>query len=95
MAGIGVTVLGGGNLANTYNTDLSSSELNVGMAVTPGCTFFTGFRWIELHDQMQIGLAGTGLNIATWDENNHMYGGQIGTNICSPTPAAPSNSWAP
>ena len=89
LAGIGVTVLGGGNLAHTYNTDLSSSELNVGMAVTPGCTFFTGFRWIELHDQMQIGLAGTGLNLATWDENNHMYGGQIGTNILFTNPCSP------
>jgi hypothetical protein len=81
IAGIGVTILGGGGLHETYNTDMDSSELNVGTALTPGCTFFTGFRWIELHDQLRVNLVGTGLNIASWDENNHLYGGQMGTHI--------------
>jgi hypothetical protein len=89
LAGIGVTVLGGGDLANSYSTDLDSSELNVGTAITPGCTFFTGFRWIELHDVLHIGLAGTGLNLANWDESNHLYGGQIGTNILFTNPCSP------
>jgi hypothetical protein len=89
IAGIGVTILGGGALHNTYTTDLSSGEINVGTCVTPGCTFFTGFRWIELHDQLNVALAGTGLNISTWDENNHMYGGQIGTNILFTNPCSP------
>ena len=89
IAGIGVTILGGGALHNTYDTDLDSGELNVGTAVTPGCTFFTGFRWIELHDRLNVALAGTGLNISTWDENNHMYGGQVGTNILFTNPCSP------
>jgi hypothetical protein len=89
IAGIGVTILGGGGLNEAYHTDMASSELNVGTDLTPACTFFTGFRWIELHDDLHITLAGTGLNIARWDENNHLYGGQIGTHIrfsnaCSP-----------
>ncbi|HEX3599534.1 MAG TPA: hypothetical protein VHU84_05290 [Lacipirellulaceae bacterium] len=54
IAGIGVTIIGGGGLNGTYNTDMDSSELNVGTAITPGCTFFTGFRWIELHDECTL-----------------------------------------
>ncbi len=89
IAGIGVTILGGGALHNTYDTDLDSGELNVGTALTPGCTLFTGFRWIELHDRLNVALASTGLNIGTWDENNHMYGAQVGTNILFTNPCSP------
>ncbi|HEX3599533.1 MAG TPA: hypothetical protein VHU84_05285 [Lacipirellulaceae bacterium] len=38
---------------------------------------------------MHIGLAGTGLNIANWDEHNHLYGGQIGTHILFTNPCSP------
>jgi hypothetical protein len=80
VAGIGVTILGGGSINSFYTTDLNSSELNVHRQLTPGCTFLTGFRWIELHDEMRNNLA-TPVTFTRWDENNHMYGAQIGTNV--------------
>lgn len=75
-------------LVGSYHTDLDSSELNVGTAVTPGCTLFTGFRWIELHDQLHTGGGGFP-TIGAWDENNHLYGAQIGTNILFTNPCSP------
>lgn len=80
IAGIGVTILGGGSINSFYTTDLNSSELNVHRQLTPGCTFLTGFRWIELHDQLRNNIA-TPNTFTRWDDNNHMYGAQVGTNI--------------
>lgn len=79
IAGIGVTILGGGSLNSTYSTKLDSSELNLHKMVNDRVTIFSGFRWIELHDTLRVDIASPA-TFARWDENNHMYGGQVGTN---------------
>jgi hypothetical protein len=79
IAGIGVTILGGGSLNSTYSTKLDSSELNLHKMLNDRVTIFSGFRWIELHDTLRVNMA-TPATFARWDENNHMYGGQVGTN---------------
>jgi hypothetical protein len=79
IAGIGVTILGGGSLNSTYSTKLDSSELNLHKMLNDRVTIFSGFRWIELHDTLRVNMA-TPATFTRWDENNHMYGGQVGTN---------------
>lgn len=44
MAGIGVTILGGGSISGTYSTALDSSEFNLHAPLTEGCTALVGFR---------------------------------------------------
>lgn len=87
-AGIGVTILGGGSINSTYSTKLDSSEFNVHAPVNARCTLLAGFRWIELHDTLRSNLASPG-TFVLWDDNNHMYGAQFGTNILFTDPANP------
>jgi hypothetical protein len=87
-AGIGVTILGGGSINSTYSTKLDSSEFNVHAPVNARCTLLAGFRWIELHDTLRSNLA-TPATFVLWDDNNHLYGGQFGTNILFTDPANP------
>lgn len=88
VAGIGVTILGGGPLNARYATKLDSTELNVHAPVNSRVTLLAGFRWVELHDALRVNMA-TPATFVNWDENNHMYGGQFGTNIWLTRPANP------
>jgi hypothetical protein len=87
-AGIGVTILGGGSINARYTTKLDSTEFNVHAPVNSRVTLLTGFRWVELHDALRADIA-TPATFVNWDENNHMYGGQFGTNIWLTRPANP------
>jgi hypothetical protein len=88
IAGIGVTILGGGPINARYQTLLDSSEVNVHKPFGDRVTFLAGFRWVELHDSVRVDLA-TPATFVNWDDNNHMYGGQVGTRIAFTDPGNP------
>jgi hypothetical protein len=68
--------------ATRYLTSLHSSELNYVREVNPRCEFLTGFRWIELEDDINFNIVFPAFNADyTWNENNHMYGAQMGTRL--------------
>jgi hypothetical protein len=76
MAGIGITILGGGPVFATEETKLDNMELNFHVPVRAGCTVFTGLRYLELRDTLDVVLVNTLHN--RWDEENHMFGVQGG-----------------
>src|SRR4029078_1747504 len=42
-------------------------------------TFLTGFRWVELADVLTYNITFPAFNATYyWNENNHLYGGQVG-----------------
>jgi hypothetical protein len=88
VAGIGVTILGGGSINGFYTTKLDSTELNIHVPVHSRVTLLTGFRWVELHDALRLNIA-TPATFTNWDLNNHMYGGQFGANFALTRPANP------
>ncbi len=88
IAGIGVTILGSGPINTLYTTDLDSSEINLHRQITEGCTIFGGFRWIELHDRLNVDIASPAAYVR-WDDNNHLYGGQMGTDLALTNPGNP------
>ena len=89
IAGIGVTVLGGGALANSYESGLRSAEFNVYKQFTPGFAVLAGYRSINFQDHLHIGLVGTGLNISDWNDKNQLNGAQIGLSLNLTSPGVP------
>lgn len=87
-AGIGVTILGGGSLDTSYETDLKNAEFNVHKQVMPGFSLLAGFRWIELRDKLHVNIASPATFI-DWDSKNRMYGGQVGFNLALFSPGLP------
>ncbi len=88
IAGIGVTILGGGPINALYSTQLQNAEFNVYRQVTPGLSLLAGFRWIELQDKLRTNLA-TATTFVSWDNSNQMYGAQIGANLMLTSPGMP------
>lgn len=88
IAGIGVTILGGGPIDARYQTELDSSEINLHTPFGDRVTFLAGFRWVELRDAVRVDIA-MPATFTNWDDNNHMYGGQIGTRIAFTDPRNP------
>jgi hypothetical protein len=85
---LGVNVLGVTSLRANADTTLDSSELNIREPLGDRCSFLAGFRWIELHDRLGYTF-NNGVLTTNWNDNNHLYGGQIGSNLdlwpgCSP-----------
>ena len=66
-----------------YRTDLHSLELNQRHTVTDNVTFLSGFRYLEIDEDLKFGLSILGSQVATyaWSDDNHLYGGQIGTDL--------------
>ncbi len=87
-AGIGVTILGGGSLSDTYTTQLDSAEFNIGVPIFQGCTLLAGFRAIELQDRSVLAITSPGIDV-DWRENNRLYGGQIGFKLDLFSPGNP------
>jgi hypothetical protein len=86
--GTGFTGPGGTLFTGRYCTELYSSELNWGHAMNDRVTFLTGFRWIELSDEMDYRLNGT-VAEGDYKYSNHLYGAQAGldwklTDRCNP-----------
>ncbi len=66
-----------------YQTDLHSIEINQRHTVTDNVTFISGFRYLELDEDLTIDVTIVGLQAAqyAWSDDNHLYGGQIGTDL--------------
>lgn len=88
VAGIGVTILGGGSINSFYSTDLDNTEINAWKQITPGFSILAGFRWVELNDTLRLNIA-TPNTFTRWDENNHLYGGQCGGKLSMFSPGSP------
>jgi hypothetical protein len=89
IAGIGVTILGGGALNSTYSSRMESFELNAAKELFPGVSVLAGYRHFNLHDNLQVLLASTGLNIGTWNDTNKLDGAQLGASFGFVTPTIP------
>ena len=77
MAGIGITILGGGPVSAFESTKLDNIELNFHAPLREGCTVFAGLRYLELTDRLQVDIDTPGIS-TTWYEENHMFGAQGG-----------------
>jgi hypothetical protein len=56
--------------------------LNYVRTVNPRCDVLLGFRWIELADELNYNIVFPAFNADyTFQENNHMYGAQMGTRL--------------
>lgn len=80
VAGIGVTILGGGSIRSRYTTTLDSAELNAHAPITGRCTVLAGFRALEVRDTLRSNFASP-VTFSKWDDDNHLYGGQFGLNM--------------
>jgi hypothetical protein len=80
MAGIGITILGGGPVFASESTKLDSAEINFHVPIHEGCTILGGFRYLELTDRLQVDLVNPSI-FTRWYEENHMCGGQLGADI--------------
>lgn len=89
IAGIGVTILGGGTLDNTYASSLKSFELNLYKQLTSGFSVLAGYRSFRFDDHLHVGLVGTGLNISDWNDRNQLNGAQIGVSLNLMSPGVP------
>ena len=76
----GVNILGITSLSANYFTKLDTTEINLGRPVNDVFTFLVGFRWIELHDHLGYSF-NHGVLTTTFDDNNHLYGGQLGMDL--------------
>jgi Putative beta barrel porin-7 (BBP7) len=86
--GAGFTGPGGTNFTGRYTTQLYSSELNWRHKMNDQVTFITGFRWIDLADEMDYRL-NTTVAEGDYKYTNQLYGGQLGvdyklTDRCNP-----------
>jgi hypothetical protein len=88
IAGIGVTILGGGPINSIYSSELHSTEINAWRQVTPGLSLLAGFRWVEFSDTLRVNIS-TPATFTRWDENNHLYGGQLGGKLSMFSPGSP------
>ena len=66
-AGIGVTILGGGSLSSTYQTQLDSTELNVLKPLNDRLSLIGGFRAVQLHDQLNVNITSPSI-YTNWNE---------------------------
>jgi hypothetical protein len=66
-----------------YQTDLHSIEINERHTVSDNLTFLTGFRYLEVDEDLTFDLSILGSQFAqyAWADNNHLYGGQIGADV--------------
>ncbi len=80
VAGIGVTILGGGSINSTYTTDFESTEVNFKYPLTEGCYLLAGFRSLQLQDRLRSDLA-TPVTFVEWDEDNDLNGAQMGLDM--------------
>ena len=66
-----------------YQTDLHSIEINQRHTVTDNITFLSGFRYLEVDEDLRFDVTIVGLQVAqyAWSDDNHLYGGQLGTDL--------------
>ncbi len=62
-----------------FRSELYSSELNTRWCVAPWLDVLAGFRWVEMHEQIDMSLRFAGLHDRNLiNAGNHMYGFQLG-----------------
>jgi hypothetical protein len=66
-----------------YQTDLHSIEINQRHSVSDNVTFISGFRYLEVDEDLLFNVDVFSFPVATyaWSDDNHLYGGQIGTDL--------------
>jgi hypothetical protein len=71
---------GATDLNGTYTSRLNSFEINSLRPAYDRITWLVGFRAIELHDVLNLNIRFPAFNADyTWNTDNHLYGGQVGT----------------
>lgn len=66
------------NVTTQYSSSLHSTELNLRRPLGNRLTFLTGFRWMEMDDNLLTDLDGSSHEV---DVNNHLYGYQLGADV--------------
>jgi hypothetical protein len=70
------------NLTGQYTTTLHSTEINWRHPWSDRCTLLAGFRWLEVRDRLRYAVTFPLFDADyDWDQHNHLYGGQIGTDL--------------
>ncbi len=66
-----------------YGASLHSTEVNLRVPTSRRVTWLTGFRWLELHEDLNYDIELLSLinNDFNWNTDNHMYGGQFGLDL--------------
>lgn len=88
IAGIGVTILGGGPLNAHYLSTFQSAEANVHKQLFSGFSLLAGARWIDLKERLRVDIA-TPATFTSWEDTNRMYGGQFGASWTFFSPVVP------
>ncbi len=73
------TPIGITGMTAVADTDLHSFEFNLRRTLSNNITVIGGFRYLELDDRFGCDLS-SGAQYG-WGENNHLYGGQLGTDL--------------
>lgn len=84
-AGIGVTILGGGDIVTRHATRLRSGELQATYRLLPGITALAGVRWIELRDRFHSDIS-TPATYVDWNDRNRLLGAQVGGDFAFSSP---------
>ncbi len=87
-AGIGVTILGGGSIDSSFSSELGSGELSLVRNLVPGVSVLAGFRHLGLDESLRSNIA-TPITYVSWDEENDLYGGQLGLKLGFQAPSLP------
>ncbi len=88
VAGIGVTILGGGSINSIANSELKSAELNLRKQLSPGFSVLAGYRYLAFDDFIHNDIATTA-TFTQWRESNRMHGAQLGVNYLFASPDMP------
>lgn len=66
-----------------YQSKLNSTEINFRHQHSDRFTWLTGFRIIEVNEQLDynVDFIVPNLNNVSWNSSNHLYGGQIGADL--------------
>jgi hypothetical protein len=65
-----------------YISRLNSTEVNYRQAPNDRISWLAGFRWIELHEELNVDADfGANMTDIGWNVDNHLYGGQAGAEV--------------
>jgi hypothetical protein len=74
--------LGVADITSVYTSRIYSTEINVRRDVNDRIQVLAGFRWLELHENLQFNADfGGNQAVITDNTDNHLYGGQLGADM--------------
>jgi hypothetical protein len=89
VAGIGVTIIGGGSINSSYTSRLSNNgELNVYRQAAPILALLVGLRTINLSETLRSEIA-TPVTFVEWTDTNQLLGAQVGLRLTLSAPNRP------